>query len=128
MNIALGMISRFGHIARDDSFGAVDISGLVYLNARVLTRLQEGGKKGMLAIKTHQNQQVSPVHHRHEARFHRHPVGVFNTGRQTVNVDQIAADGASKIRQIGKRCNDADLFRVSGHRPPAQYSGKCDDQ
>ena len=80
-----------------------------YLDARVLARLQESGQEGVLAIKPHQNQQVRPVHHRHEARFHRHPVRVFDAGRQAVNVDQVAADGARKIRQVGKRRDDADL-------------------
>ncbi len=86
------------------------------------------GQEGVLAIKPHQDQQVRPVHHRHEARFHRHPVGVFDARGQAVNLDQVAADGARKVRQVGQRRDDADFGGMSGHRPATQYPGERDDR
>ena len=60
---------------------------------------------------------------RHEARFHRHPVRVFNTRGQAVNLDLVSADVARQVRQISKSRNDVDFVGVAGS-VPAQRTPK----
>ena len=112
------MIGRFGYIYRHDTLRAVHIAGLAQLDVRVLARLHKRGQKGVFTVKPDQDQQVRPVHHRHEARFHRDPVSIFNTRGQAVNLDQVPPDLARKVRQVGQGRDDLDFGRISRHRPP----------
>ncbi len=71
----------------------------------------------MLTLQPHLEQQVRPVHQRHEARFHRHPVRVFDARGQALNLDLVAADVARQIRQVGQCCDDVDLCPLEPGSP-----------
>ncbi len=84
----------------------------------------QAGQEGVLAIQPDQDQQVRPVQHRHEARFHRHPVRVFDARGQAVNLDLVSADVARQVRQVSQRGDDADFGRVSRYRPKTKDPNK----
>ena len=65
----------------------------------------------MLAIEAHKHNEIGPIHHWDEARFHWYAVRIFDAGRQTADFDEIAADLASEVGQVSERGNDAD-FRL----------------
>ncbi len=71
----------------------------------------------MLATQPHLDQQVRPVQQRHEARFHRHPVRVFDARGQALNLDLVSADVARQVRQVGQGGDDVDFCRLSRDRP-----------
>jgi len=51
----------------------------------------------VLTIQPHKDQQVRLIQHRHETRFHRHPVNVFDARAQAVYLDLIADNNMLKI-------------------------------
>ena len=81
----------------------------------------------MLATQPHLDQQVRPVQQRHEARFHRHPVRVFDARGQALNLDLVSADVARQVRQVSQRRDDEDFGRLSRYRPETQDPDKQDD-
>ena len=107
---------------------AVHVTGCVRLDARVLARLQQRRQEGVLAVEPHQDQQVRPVQERHEARFHRHPVRVFDTGGEAVHIDLVAADVARQVRQVGERGDDPDFGGKSGHGAQANSPSEQHDR
>jgi hypothetical protein len=42
-------------------------------------------------------------------------VRVFDTGGEAVNVDQVAADVAGQVREVGERGDNPDFGGKSGH-------------
>ena len=100
---------------RSDALRAIHVTGFPVLDARILAGFQQRRQEGVFAIEADQHDQVRPVHHRDEARFHRHAVRVFDAGRETANFNEIAADVAGEIRQVSERSDDADFGRVRRH-------------
>ncbi len=114
MDVARVVLGGFRHIHGDYALRAVYVALGVDLDAWVLACLDEGGKKGVLAIETDEEQEVRPVHRGHEARLHGYAVRVFDARCKAFHVYEVAAYVAGKVGEVRERCHDADLSRSGG--------------
>ncbi len=93
MRVALGMEIAFRaveprrRLQDRNADRAVDRAGLAQKNFRIAGDFEQRRQPGMLVVKTGQHEHVGAVQSRHEARLHRHAVGIFHAGRETFHAD-----------------------------------------
>ena len=79
------------------------------LYPRIFACLQKRRQKGVLAIETNAYQQVRPIKQRDETGLHRHAMSVFDARGKTMNIHMVFSDFTRKVRQVRKRCHDANF-------------------
>ena len=109
MHVTFGVVGGFRHVHGRHAFGAIHIARPSRLDARITARLQQRGQKGVFTIEADEHDEIGAVEQRHKARPHRHAVRVFDAGRKTADVHEIAADIAREIREVSERGDDVDF-------------------
>jgi len=116
MNVPLGVVGGFGHRERGDAWRAIHVAGLPGLDAGILAGFQQGGQERVFAPEPHGHHQVSSVHHRHEARFHGHAVGVFDARGEAEHFNVFTPNLAREVSQVGERGHHTNLSSLRRRR------------
>ena len=96
-------------LERRDVDRAVDVAGRVAQDLRVARRLEQAGQEGVLGLEAEQHDDVGAVEQDGEARLHRHGVDVLDAGGEARHLDEVAADVAGHVGEVGNGRDDLDL-------------------
>ena len=72
------------------------------------------GQEGVLGFEAQQHDQVGAIEQDGKAGLHRHGVDVLDAGGEAVDLDQVAADVAREVGEVGNRRDHLDLLRRRG--------------